>query len=128
VALFVLAADSRHAILTAIIGLTFAIDGATQIALALTVPTAMLVPDSTAARIVVYGTGLIVTLWYFRTNVRGASDHPPASNTADDHDRIAGIPLREGAGRRSSCAIVPVRRTAIATGRLARGGRASRGC
>ncbi len=60
--------DRRHAvtILTIIIGLTFAIDGATQIALALTVPTANFIPDSTAARIVVLGTGLIVTIWYFR--------------------------------------------------------------
>jgi hypothetical protein len=53
-------------ILTAIIGLTFAIDGASQIALALTVPTGTFVADSTAARIVVLGTGLIVTTWYFR--------------------------------------------------------------
>jgi hypothetical protein len=53
-------------ILTAIIGLTFTIDGASQITLALTVPTGMFVADSTAARIVVLGTGLIVTIWYFR--------------------------------------------------------------
>lgn len=53
-------------ILTAIIGLTFTIDGASQIALALTVPTGTFVADSTAARIVVLGTGLIVTTWYFR--------------------------------------------------------------
>jgi hypothetical protein len=52
--------------LTAIIGLTFAIDGASQIALALTVPTGMFVADSTAARIVVLGSGLIVTFSYFR--------------------------------------------------------------
>jgi hypothetical protein len=53
-------------ILTAIIGLTFAIDGASQITLAFTVPTGMFVADSTAARIVVLGSGLILTLSYFR--------------------------------------------------------------
>lgn len=52
--------------LTVIIGLTLATDGASQIAPALTVPTATFVPDSTAARIVVLGTGLVVTMWYFR--------------------------------------------------------------
>ena len=62
------APDRRQAvtILTAIIGITFAIDGASQIALALTVPTGTFIADSTAARIVVLGTGLIVTTWYFR--------------------------------------------------------------
>jgi len=62
------APDRRQAlaILTAIIGLTFTIDGASQIALALTVPTGTFIADSTAARIVVIGTGLIVTTWYFR--------------------------------------------------------------
>jgi hypothetical protein len=60
--------DRRRAvtILTAIIGLTFAIDGGSQIALALTVPTGTFVADSTAARIVVLGTGLIVTTWHLR--------------------------------------------------------------
>ena len=53
-------------ILTAIIGLTFAIDGASQITLALTVPTGMFVADSTAARIVVLGIGLTFTFSYFR--------------------------------------------------------------
>ena len=53
-------------ILTAIIGLTFAIDGATQIALALTVPSAMFVPDSTAVRIVVLGSGLVAVVSYLR--------------------------------------------------------------
>jgi hypothetical protein len=43
-------------ILTAIIAATFAIDGATQIALALTLPNASFVADSTAARIAVLGT------------------------------------------------------------------------
>jgi hypothetical protein len=53
-------------ILTAIVGLTFTIDGASQIALALTVPTRAFVADSTATRIVILGTGLIVTAWYIR--------------------------------------------------------------
>ena len=62
------APDRRRAvsILTAIIGLTFTIDGASQITLALTVPTGMFVADSTAARIVVLGTGFTVTVCYFR--------------------------------------------------------------
>ena len=60
--------DRRRALtmLTAIIGLTLAIDGASQIALALTVPTARFIADSTAARIAVLGTGLIATGWYLR--------------------------------------------------------------
>jgi hypothetical protein len=60
--------DRRRAlmILTAIIGLTFTIDGASQTALALTVATRTFVADSTAARIVVLGTGLLVTTWYLR--------------------------------------------------------------
>jgi hypothetical protein len=53
-------------ILTAIVGLTFTLDGASQIALALTVPTRTFVADSTATRIVVLGTGLLVTSWYLR--------------------------------------------------------------
>lgn len=60
--------DRRRAvtILTAIIATTLAIDGATQIVLALTVPTSDFVPDSTAARIVVLGIGTLVTIQYFR--------------------------------------------------------------
>ncbi len=53
-------------ILTAIIAATLAIDGASQIALALTVPTASFVADSTAARIAVLGTGAVVTIQYLR--------------------------------------------------------------
>lgn len=75
--------DRRRAvtILTAIIGLTFTIDGASQIALALTVPTGSFVADSTAARIVVLGTGLIVTTWYFRhqKEQRARGRRPPGS-------------------------------------------------
>lgn len=68
-------------ILTAIIATTFAIDGAAQIALALTVPTANFVADSTAARIAVLGTGAVVTIQYLRNQQkqldqgRGASAH-----------------------------------------------------
>jgi len=54
-------------ILTAIIAATFAIDGASQIALALTVCTARFVADSTAARIAVLGTGAVVTIQYLRS-------------------------------------------------------------
>ncbi len=48
--------------LTAIIGLIFVVDGASQIALALTVPTGIFVADSTAVRIVVLGIGAILTV------------------------------------------------------------------
>jgi hypothetical protein len=54
------------AILTTTIGLTFTLDGATQIVLALTVPTGSFVADSTAVRILVIGTGAIVTFSYLR--------------------------------------------------------------
>jgi hypothetical protein len=53
-------------ILTAIVGAFLALDGASQIALALTVPTGSFVADSTAARIIVLGTGLIITATYLR--------------------------------------------------------------
>jgi hypothetical protein len=74
-------ADRRRAltILTAIVGLTFAVDGATQIALALTVPTGSFVPDSTAARILVLGTGLIATLWYFRHQKERRNNSGPSA-------------------------------------------------
>lgn len=52
--------------LTAIIGATFALDGASQIILALTVPTASFVADSTAARIAVLGIGAVITFQYLR--------------------------------------------------------------
>ena len=61
------------AVLTMLIGATFAIDGASQIALALTVPTNMFVADSTAARIAVMGTGLALTIQYLR-NQKKQSD------------------------------------------------------
>jgi hypothetical protein len=53
-------------ILTMIVGLTLTLDGASQAALALTVPTGMFVADSTAARILVLGTGAVLTVAYFR--------------------------------------------------------------
>jgi hypothetical protein len=52
--------------LTAIIGVTFTLDGASQIALALTVPTGSFVADSTAVRILVLGTGLVITAGFIR--------------------------------------------------------------
>ena len=51
-------------ILTAIIGATFVADGASQIILALTVPTGRFVADSTGARIAVLGTGAVITIQY----------------------------------------------------------------
>ncbi len=62
--------------LTAIIGATFALDGASQIALALTVPTGMFVADSTAARIAVLGTGGVLTIQYLRLQKKRL-DHGP---------------------------------------------------
>ena len=58
-------------ILTAIIGLSFALDGASQIALALIVPTRLFVADSTAARIVVLGTGFVATASYLKHQRQG---------------------------------------------------------
>ena len=59
--------------LTMIVGLTLAIDGATQMTLALTVPTGMFVADSTAARILVLGSGLALAISYFRHQHRDHS-------------------------------------------------------
>ena len=53
-------------ILTAIIGLTLTLDGATQTGLAFTVPTGSFAADSTAARVIVLGSGLVTAVWYFR--------------------------------------------------------------
>lgn len=53
-------------ILTAIVGATFSLDGASQIALALTVPTGSFVADSTATRIAVLGIGTVLTVSYVR--------------------------------------------------------------
>jgi hypothetical protein len=67
-------------ILTAIIAATFALDGAGQIALALTVPTAHFVADSTAVRIVVLGTGAVLTIQYLRSQKKRL-DQPRASRS-----------------------------------------------
>ena len=53
-------------ILTAIIGLSLTFDGATQTGLALTVPTGSFAADSTAARVIVLGSGLVTAVWCFR--------------------------------------------------------------
>lgn len=63
-------------ILTAIIAATFAIDGASQIALALTVPTASSAPDSTAARIAVLGPGAVLTIQYVRNHKKQLDREP----------------------------------------------------
>jgi hypothetical protein len=73
-------------ILTAIIGATFAIDGASQIALALTVPTSSFVADSTGARIAVLGTGAIITIQYLR-NQRQRLDRAPRDTVQSERDR-----------------------------------------
>ena len=73
-------------ILTAIIAATFALDGASQIALALSVPTGMFVADSTGARIAVLGTGAVVTIQYLRLQ-RKRQDRglrPPAHTRRDE--------------------------------------------
>jgi hypothetical protein len=72
-------------ILTAIIAATFAIDGASQIALALTVPTASFVADSTAARIAVLGTGAVLTIRYLR-NQKTHSDRGSRPSTHAERD------------------------------------------
>lgn len=57
--------------LTAIIGATFAVDGASQIVLALIIPTGTFVAHSTGARIAVFGTGLVITIQYLRGQKSG---------------------------------------------------------
>ena len=72
-------------ILTAIIGVTFAIDGASQIALALTVPTTSFVADSTGARIAVLGTGAVGTIRYLRLQKKRVDRQPrPPAHTERD--------------------------------------------
>jgi len=56
--------------LSALIGAMFALDGATQIALALTVPTGRFVADSTAVRIAVLGTGVVLITSFLRRHTR----------------------------------------------------------
>jgi hypothetical protein len=73
-------------ILTAIVAATFAIDGAVQIALALTVPTASFVADSTAARIAVIGSGAVVTIRYLRDQQKRL-DRGPGTAVRTKRDR-----------------------------------------
>lgn len=56
--------------LSALIGAMFALDGASQIALALTVPTGRFVADSTAVRIAVLGTGVVLITSFLRRHTR----------------------------------------------------------
>jgi hypothetical protein len=72
--------------LTAIIGATFAIDGASQIALALTVPTSAFVADSTGARIAVLGTGAVLTVQYLR-NLKKRLDPAPRRTAQSERDQ-----------------------------------------
>jgi hypothetical protein len=79
--------DRRRALtmLTAIIAAAFAVDGAAQIALALTIPTPNFAADSTAARIVVLGTGAVLAIQYFRAQKRRRQTRlrPPAHSKRD---------------------------------------------
>jgi hypothetical protein len=72
--------------LTAIIGATFAIDGASQIALALTVPTASFLADSTGARIAVLGTGAVITVQYLR-HQKNRLDRAPRRAVESERDQ-----------------------------------------
>lgn len=72
--------------LTTIIATTFAIDGASQIVLALTVPTASFVADSTGARIAVLGTGAVITFQYLR-NQKSRLDRPPRQAAESERDQ-----------------------------------------
>ena len=72
--------------LTAVIGATFAIDGASQIVLALTVPTGAFVADSTGTRIAVFGTGLVITTRYLR-NQKKRLHHGPQRPAHADRDQ-----------------------------------------
>lgn len=63
--------------LTLLVGLTLAIDGIIQIALALTVPTGAFVADSTAAHAVVLGTGTAFVVLYLQ-HQKAQRHKPPA--------------------------------------------------
>jgi intracellular septation protein A len=69
-------------VLTAIVGLFLAIDGVSQVVLALTVPTGSFVADSTAVRIAVIGAGVIVTAWYIRDQNKRINSPRPRSAAA----------------------------------------------
>ncbi len=60
--------DRRRAlvVLTLLLGLFFTLDGVVQIVLAFAVSTDAFVPDSTAAHLVVLGSGVAVMAWYFQ--------------------------------------------------------------
>ncbi len=73
-------------ILTAIIAATFAIDGASQIVLALTVPTRNFVPDSTGARIAVLGTGTVLTIQYLRLQKQRPDRGPRPADHAEHEE------------------------------------------
>jgi hypothetical protein len=90
--------DDRRAmtILTAIVGLTFTLDGASQIALALTVPTRTFVADSTATRIVVLGIGLLVAAWYLRHQKDSAMKDTDLSQLRAPRIISGGSPGRSG--------------------------------
>ena len=73
-------------ILTAIIAATFAVDGAAQTVLALTVPTASFVPDSTGARIAVLGTGAVLTIQYLRLQKKRPDRRPRPAHHAEHEE------------------------------------------
>ena len=70
-------------VLTAIVGLFLAIDGLSQIVLALTVPLGSFVAASTAVRIVVFGVGVIVTIWYIRDQSQHINRQRQPSSSAE---------------------------------------------
>ena len=73
-------------VLTAIVGLFLALDGLSQIVLALTVSTGSFVADSTAVRIAVIGVGVIVTAWYIRGQNPQVNSPRPRSSPASRED------------------------------------------
>ena len=69
-------------VLTAIVGLFLAIDGLSQIVLALTVPAGSFLADSTGVRIAVIGVGAIATAWYIRYQNKRIDGPRPRSSPA----------------------------------------------
>lgn len=72
--------------LTAIVGLFLALDGLSQVVLALTVPTGSFVAASSSARIIILGVGLIVTGWYIRDRNQQINRRQPPP-PFPEHDR-----------------------------------------
>jgi hypothetical protein len=70
-------------VLTAIVGVFLAIDGLSQFVLALTVPPGSFVAASTAVRIVVFGVGVIVTIWYIRDQSQHINRQRQPSSSAE---------------------------------------------